>query len=84
MSFIVFFFLSASFSIELFWFFFFYNPLMHSCLSVWMCSANNIKSYLCPAGKTNANPKEWLLPQFMCQTLFGPKGKALMLLTGGK
>lgn len=46
----------------------------------WEGSTNINKSYLCPAGKANANAKEWLLPQFMCQTLFGPKGKALIFL----
>lgn len=29
----------------------------------------------CLAGKADTNTKEWLLPQFLCKTLFGPEGK---------
>lgn len=75
MDFIVFFPLKALFSIEL--------SHVSQSSNTWTPqhwrSANNIKSYLCPAGKVDANTEERLLPQFVCQTLFGPKGERLIL-----
>lgn len=55
----------------------FCNLLMHLFASLFEVQYKKSYTVYCfhLAGEADANTKKWLLPKFVCQTLFGPKGE---------